>query len=150
MYSGIFYTQNMYNCITNFHYNELSVNTTSHLIQKTRITRRARCCTAWTPCRPSSGATSTRTTAGSSRSSASGRSSSARRLRRRASPPRPWRSPTPVPTTRSKRLSSRRPSRGPPPRSRTREPLQSLNNRIRRQRRIRSPIPERRRKVCKE
>lgn len=104
--------------------------------QTTRTTRRARCSEVWTPCRRSSGATSTKTTAGSSRSSANGRSSSARPQLHRVSPRPPERPRTRTQTTHSSLRWSRRPSLGRPPTSLSRpELLQKLSQEQRRSRR---------------
>lgn len=115
--------------------------------QTTQMMRQARCCMVWTPCHPSSDATSMKITAGSSRSLANGRNSSARLQPHRESL-QPLQSPqTPVQTIHTKHQLSQRPSQDHPPKSQTRERLQS-HNQNQKQRRSRSPIPERSRKVC--
>lgn len=115
--------------------------------QMTPMMRQARCCMVWTPCQPSSDATSTKITAGSSRSSVNGRSSSARLQHHRESL-QPLQSPrTPVQLIHTKHQLSQHSSQEHPLKSQIREPLQS-HSQSQNQRRSQSLIPVRRRKVC--
>lgn len=113
----------------------------------TPMMRRARCCMAWTPCHPSSDATSTKITAGSSRSSVNGRSSFARRQHHRESRQPLQSPPTPAQLIHTKRRLSQSCSLEHPLQSQIREPLRRLNQN-QKQRRSQSLIPVRRGKVC--